>query len=86
MKTWVFHAENVRDFGFATSRKFIWDAMGVQVGDNRPMAMSYYPKEGNPLWEQFSTRAVAQTLRTYSKHTIDYPYPVRPYLLHAKDG
>ncbi len=76
MKTWVFHAENVRDFGFATSRKFIWDAMGVQVGDNHPMAMSYYPKEGNPLWEQFSTRAVAQTLRTYSKHTIDYPYPV----------
>ncbi len=76
MKTWIFHAENVRDFGFATSRKFIWDAMGVQVGDNHPMAMSYYPKEGNPLWEQFSTRAVAQTLRTYSKHTIDYPYPV----------
>ena len=76
MKTWVFHAENVRDFGFASSRKFIWDAMGVEVGDKRPMAMSYYPKEGNPLWEQFSTRAVAQTLRTYSKHTIDYPYPV----------
>jgi hypothetical protein len=84
MKTWVFHAENVRDFGFATSRKFIWDAMGVQVGDNRPMAMSYYPKEGNPLWEQFSTRAVAQTLRTYSKHTIDYPYPVA-ISVNAKD-
>ncbi len=75
-KTWVFAAENVRDFGFATSRKFIWDAMGVQVGDKRPMAMSYYPKEGNPLWEQYSTKAVAQTLETYSKHTIDYPYPV----------
>jgi hypothetical protein len=75
-KTWVFAAENVRDFGFATSRKFIWDAMGVQVGKNRPMAMSYYPKEGNPLWEQYSTKAVAQTLETYSKHTIDYPYPV----------
>jgi len=66
-KTWVFQAENVRDFGFASSRKFIWDAMGVQVGNKRPMAMSYYPKEGNPLWEQFSTRAVAQTLRTYSE-------------------
>jgi hypothetical protein len=75
-KTWVFAATNVRDFGFATSRKFIWDAMGVQVGDKRPMAMSYYPKEGNPLWEQYSTKAVAQTLETYSKHTIDYPYPV----------
>lgn len=75
-KTWVYEAENVRDFGFATSRKFIWDAMGVQVGNKRPMAMSYYPKEGNPLWEQYSTKAVAQTLETYSKFTIDYPYPV----------
>jgi len=76
VKTWVFEAENVRDFGFATSRKFIWDAMGVQVGKTRPMAMSYYPKEGNPLWEQYSTEAVAHTLEIYSKHTIDYPYPV----------
>ena len=75
-KTWVFDAKNVRDFAFATSRKFIWDAMGVQVGNKRPMAMSYYPKEGNPLWEKYSTKAVAQTLETYSKHTIDYPYPV----------
>ncbi|MCB0762134.1 MAG: M1 family metallopeptidase [Flavobacteriales bacterium] len=75
-KTWVFDAENVRDFAFASSRKFIWDAMGVQVGDKRPMAMSYYPKEGNPLWEQYSTKAVAHTLKVYSKHTIDYPYPV----------
>lgn len=76
MKTWIFHAENVRDFAWASSRKFIWDAMGVKVGDSRPMAMSYYPKEGNPLWEQYSTKAVAQTLETYSKHTIDYPYPI----------
>ena len=75
-KTWVFEAENVRDFAFASSRKFIWDAMGVEVGDKRPLAMSYYPKEGNPLWEQYSTKAVAHTLRSYSAHTIDYPYPV----------
>lgn len=75
-KTWVFKAENVRDFAFASSRKFIWDAMGVEVGKNRPLAMSFYPKEGNPLWEQYSTKAVAQTLKTYSKFTIDYTYPV----------
>ncbi|MBI1266539.1 MAG: M1 family peptidase [Cryomorphaceae bacterium] len=75
-KTWVFKAENVRDFAFASSRKFIWDAMGVEVGKNRPLAMSFYPKEGNPLWEQYSTKAVAQTLKTYSKFTIDYSYPV----------
>jgi len=76
LKTWVFTAKNVRDFGFATSRKFIWDAMTVPVGKYRPLAMSFYPKEGNPLWEQYSTKAVAQTLRTYSKYTIDYSYPV----------
>ena len=75
-KTWVFHADNVRDFAFASSRKFIWDAMGVKLGDRTVLAMSYYPKEGNPLWEQYSTKAVAHTLRSYSKTTFDYPYPV----------
>ena len=82
-KTWTYKATNVRDFAFASSRKFIWDAMGVEIGGKTVMAMSYYPKEGNPLWEQYSTRAVAQTLRTYSKHTIDYPYPVA-ISVHAK--
>lgn len=75
-KTWIFEAKNVRDFAFASSRKFIWDAMGVQMSNRTVMAMSYYPKEGNPLWEQYSTKAVAHTLKTYSKHTFDYPYPV----------
>jgi hypothetical protein len=75
-KTWTFKANNVRDFAFATSRKFLWDAMAVQVGEKKTMAMSYYPKEGNPLWGQMSTRAVAHTIKTYSKFTIDYPYPV----------
>ncbi|AFM03254.1 aminopeptidase N [Bernardetia litoralis DSM 6794] len=76
-KTWKFRAENVRDFAFASSRKFIWDAMAVKMSNgNNVMAMSYYPKEGNPLWGQYSTEVVAHTLEVYSKHTIDYPYPV----------
>lgn len=75
-KTWIFKAENVRDFAFASSRKFIWDAMNVKIGDKTSMAMSMYPKEGNPLWEKYSTKAVAHTLTSYSKYTIDYPYPV----------
>ena len=73
-KTWIFEAENVRDFAFASSRKFIWDAMAVNINGKTTMAMSYYPKEGNPLWEQYSTRVVAHTLEVYSKFTIDYPY------------
>ncbi len=75
-KTWHFKAEMVRDFAFASSRKFIWDAMGVKFGDRTVLAMSYYPKEGNPLWERYSTRVVAHTLKVYSKYTFDYPYPV----------
>ena len=66
----------VRDVAFAASRKFIWDAMAVKLDNYTPLAMSYYSKEGNPLWEKESTKAVAYTLKTYSKHTIEYPYPV----------
>ena len=76
MKTWHFKAENVRDFGWASSRKFIWDAMVVKQNSNDVLAMSFYPKEGNPLWEQYSTKTVAHTLKCYSKYTFDYPYPV----------
>ncbi|RIJ50753.1 M1 family peptidase [Maribellus luteus] len=75
-KTWIFKATKVRDFAFASSRKFIWDAMAVPFGERTVLAMSYYPKEGNPLWEQYSTRVVAHTLKSYSKYTFDYPYPV----------
>jgi hypothetical protein len=75
-KTWKYKAKDVRDFAWASSRKFIWDAMQVEVAGKRVWAMSYYPKEGNPLWGQYSTQVVAHTLRVYSKYTIDYPYPV----------
>lgn len=75
-KTWVFFADNVRDFAFASSRKFMWDAQLHDVNGNRVMAMSYYPKEGNPLWERYSTQAIMHTLNVYSRYTFTYPYPV----------
>ena len=75
-KTWIFKADNVRDFAFASSRKFIWDAQGHNVGDNKVMAMSFYPTEGNPLWEKYSTQAIIHTLNIYSRYTFTYPYPV----------
>ena len=83
-KTWSFKAKNVRDFGFATSRKFIWDMMAVKVGNRDVMAVSLYPKEGNPLWEEWSTKAVASTLESYSKYTFDYPYH-KAISVHAKN-
>ena len=83
-KTWKFKAKNVRDFGFASSRKFIWDMQAVKMGNRDVMAISLYPKEGNPLWEEYSTKAVAHTLKTYSKHTFDYPYP-KAISVHAKN-
>jgi hypothetical protein len=73
-KTWKFKATQVRDFAFASSRKFIMDAMAVKVGAKIVMAVSLYPKEGNPLWEEYSTKAVAHTLKSYSEMTFDYPY------------
>jgi hypothetical protein len=74
-KTWKFSAKNVRDFGITTSRKFILDAMAVQLSNKTTMAVSIYPKEANPLWGETSTITVAHTLRSYSAHTFDYPYP-----------
>jgi hypothetical protein len=84
-KTWTFKADNVRDFAFTSSRKFIWDAMQVDVEGKKVWAMSLYPKEGNPLWGKYSTHTVAHTLRSYSKRTIAYPYPVC-YSVHSIAG
>lgn len=80
--TWEFYAENVRDFAFASSRKFIWDAQAVKLNTKTPLAMSLYPKEGNPLWEKESTKAIKNALEVYSERTFDYPYPVA-YSVHT---
>ena len=75
-KTWKYKAENVRDFAWGSSRKFTWDAMGIDVDDKKVMCMSYYPKESYALYNKYSTKVVAHTIKTYSKFTIPYPYPV----------
>jgi hypothetical protein len=75
-KTWVFQADNVRDFAFASSRKFIWDAQLHNVEGNRVMAMSFYPAEGEPLWSKYSTHSIMHTLNVYSRYSFAYPYPV----------
>lgn len=80
--TWEFKAENVRDFAFASSRKFIWDAQAVKLPTTTPLAMSLYPKEGNPLWAKESTKAIKNALEIYSERTFDYPYPVA-YSVHT---
>lgn len=75
-KTWIYKAKNVRDFAWGTSRKFIWDAMPAFVNGKKIMCMSYYAKEAYPLWRRYSTKTVAHTIKTYSKYTIPYSYPV----------
>ncbi|OIM98218.1 aminopeptidase [Idiomarina sp. MD25a] len=75
-KTWVFKADNVRDFAWASSRKFIWDAQGFDNGESDVLAMSYYPEEGNPLWERYSTASIIHTIEHYNKYSFAYPYPV----------
>ncbi|HEY9046186.1 MAG TPA: M1 family metallopeptidase [Ohtaekwangia sp.] len=75
-KTWKFQADNVRDVAFASSRKFIWDVQAVKLPTNTVLAMSFYPKEGLPVWSEESTKAVKNAVEIYSKYTFDYPYPV----------
>ncbi|MEE2770653.1 MAG: M1 family metallopeptidase [Bacteroidota bacterium] len=83
-KTWKYKAENVRDFAFSTSRKYILDMMAVDVMGKDVMAVSLYPKEGNPLWGDWSTKVVASTLSSYSNHTFQYPYH-KAVSVHAKN-
>lgn len=75
-QTWHFKAENVRDFAFASSPKFIWDAQIAPSGSREVLAMSFYPNEAEPLWSQYSTAAIAHTIDIYSQYTFEYPYPV----------
>lgn len=76
-KTWTYVAENVRDFAFVASRRLVWDAMPAQIeGGRKVMAMSYYGPEAYPLYSKYSTKVVAHTVKTYSKYTIPYSYPV----------
>jgi hypothetical protein len=75
-KTWIYKADNVRDFAWTSSRKYVWDAMPVTIEGKKVMAMSYYPKEAYNLYRRYSTKAVAHTLKVYSDFSIPYPYPV----------
>jgi len=85
-KTWIFEAENVRDFAFASSRKFIWDILALKFGERTVLNMSFYPKEGHPLWEKYSTRAVAHAVEVYSRFTFEYPYPTAISVLSSSGG
>ncbi|HEY5654654.1 MAG TPA: M1 family metallopeptidase, partial [Woeseiaceae bacterium] len=87
--TWVFKAKNVRDFAWASSRKFIWDAMGHRQDDSENplvMAMSFYPKEAEPIWSKYSTHAVIHTMDVYSSFSFPYPYPTAQSVNTWKSG
>jgi hypothetical protein len=75
-KTWIFKADSVRDFAWGSSRKFMWDAMPIKVEGKKVMCMSFYAKEAAPLYRKYSTKTIAHTIKTYSKFTIPYTYPV----------
>ena len=76
-QTWIYKAENVRDFAWTASRKFVWDAYPhITEEGKKVMCMSYYGKEAYPIYSRYSTKAVAHTLEVYSRYSIPYPYPV----------
>lgn len=74
-KTWKFKAENVRDFAFASSRRFIWDAAMTTVGSRKVLCQSLYPMEADTLYGRYATHTIIHTLQTYSHFSVDYPYP-----------
>ncbi len=77
LKTWEYQAENVRDFAWGASRKFVWDALPhTTTAGKKVMCMSYYPKESYPIYSKYSTKAVKHTLEVYSRYSIPYPYPI----------
>ncbi|MDF2448005.1 MAG: Zn-dependent aminopeptidase [Bacteroidota bacterium] len=75
-KTWIFKADSVRDFAWGSSKKFMWDAIPIKVENKKVMCMSFYAKEAAGLYRRYSTKTVAHTIKTYSKYTIPYTYPV----------
>ncbi|WP_432708832.1 M1 family metallopeptidase [Pedobacter sp.] len=75
-KTWIFQANDVRDFAWTSSRKYVWDAMAQPIEGKSVLCMSFYPKEAYGLYSKFSTKAIAHTIKTYSDFTIPYTYPV----------
>jgi len=88
-KTWHFAARNVRDFAFASSRKFIWDAMGVRqpgTASDVVMAMSFFPREASPLWDAESTKAIAKAIEVYGRRVFPYPYPTAQAVNGPVDG
>ncbi len=83
-RTWKFAATNVRDFAFATSRAFVWDAWGVKIDGRTVRCQSLYPREGMPLWDKYATQAVAHAVEVYSDVTgIPYPWPHATAVLGA---
>jgi hypothetical protein len=78
--TWRYQADDVRDFAWATSQAFIWDAARADGNGDDVLAMSLYPHEGigsaqNPGWEE-STRYIQHSIAHYSDKWEAYPYPV----------
>lgn len=74
--TWNFKISNSRDFAWAASRSFIWDAAKINLPDGKKgLAMSVYPVEsdGKGAWGR-STEYTKASIENYSKRWFAYPY------------
>jgi len=76
--TWRYHAENVRDFSWAASKAFIWDASHW----DKILLMAVYPQEGistdssaGPGWEK-DVEFMRHTFKFYSETYYHFPYLV----------
>jgi Peptidase family M1 domain len=76
--TWKFHADSVRDFSWAASKSFIWDASHW----DDVLLMAVYPEEGigsdagsgTEGWED-AVQMMRHTFKYYSTNYFHFPYP-----------
>jgi len=78
--TWHFRATNVRDFAWAASKDYLWDATGARVGDrdghgavDSTMIYTFY--RPNELTWTKSSVYLKQSIEFLSKLLWPYPYP-----------
>jgi hypothetical protein len=77
MLNWKFQIKNSRDFAWAASKAFIWDAARINLpGGKKIPAMSVYPaeSEGIKAWGR-STEYIKGAIENYSRRWYEYPFP-----------
>ncbi|HEX6040172.1 M1 family aminopeptidase, partial [Longimicrobium sp.] len=76
--TWRFHADSVRDFAFAASPRYAWDAVAARVpdgaGGTRAVPVHALYRPGIAAWDDGAVFA-RQAVEALGASLVPYPYP-----------